>query len=86
MEKKISFYWVLIGFLALGLILALTWRGGDQQVLVNQITLAVGIASIFLAVVAMFYAFIQSEQSARQSGTVQSALNSIVEKVENYGY
>lgn len=84
LEKKISMYWVVVSILIIAIILVATWRGGDSQVLVNQISFAVGIASIFLAIVAMIYSFIQAEQSSRQNTTVQSALEKIVDKIEEF--
>ncbi|WP_134705105.1 hypothetical protein [Ammoniphilus sp. YIM 78166] len=79
-EKKDFIYWI-IG-LVIAFILSITWRGGDNTILVNQISLASGFASIILAVVAIIYAFYQSKTSSEKDVLVQSVLIKIRDKVD----
>lgn len=66
------------------IVLVIVWRGGDNTQIVNQFSLGASISSIFLALVAIIYAFFQSNASSNQNTLVHSALNKIIDKVEEF--
>lgn len=54
----------------------------NSSEVVNVISIGAGLTSIFLAMAAIVYSFIQSSEASRQNHSVQEALNKITDKVE----
>lgn len=57
----------------------------DYSFIMDQISLASGVASIILAIVAIIYAFFQSYESGKQSESLQDLLSQVSRKVEEIG-
>ncbi|MDM5315111.1 hypothetical protein QUF49_03830 [Fictibacillus sp. b24] len=78
---------IIFGFIVLiliGIIITIiTWRAGDSSIIVNQISLASGLSSIVLAVIAIFYSFIESRASASDSENIRSSLSEIQMKIND---
>jgi len=54
----------------------------NSSEVVNVISIGAGLTSIFLAMAAIVYSFIQSSEASRQNHSVQETLNKITDKVE----
>lgn len=78
---------IIFGFITFDLIgficFLIVWKLGTTQDIVNQLSLASSISSILLALVAIIYAYMQTNETSRQNMQVQDALNKITEKVES---
>ncbi|SDZ00548.1 hypothetical protein [Thermoactinomyces sp. DSM 45892] len=81
-EKKDLIYLFLAIDLILILIAVVVWKYSDAQLLVDQISFGSSIASIILAVVAMIYAFFQTQEASSQNAIVQEALYKISSQVD----
>ncbi|MBE4910179.1 hypothetical protein IMZ08_19255 [Bacillus luteolus] len=74
-EKKDYIYW--IAFLLFVLILSWTIRVDTSSELLDKITFAMGLSSLFLSVIAIFYSIVKGEQSSQQSIIVTETLHKI---------
>ncbi|MEF7438282.1 hypothetical protein V4V36_13550 [Paenibacillus lautus] len=83
--KKDIIFGFMIFYLITIIILVFMWRAGDNQELINQISLGGSISSILLALVAIIYAYFQTNESSQQNTLVQQTLLKITEKVETIG-
>lgn len=83
--KKDIIFGFIIFYLVTIIVLVFIWRAGDNQELINQISLGASISSILLALVAIIYAYFQTNNSSQQNTLVQQTLLKITEKVETIG-
>lgn len=74
-EKKDYIYW--IAFLLFALIISWTIRVDTSSELLDKITFAMGLSSLFLSVIAIFYSIVKGEQSSQQSIIVTETLHKI---------
>ncbi|GIN71261.1 hypothetical protein J14TS2_17360 [Bacillus sp. J14TS2] len=81
-KKDLSY---VIAFLIFALILIFTWRAGGVEVLVNQISLVGSISSILLALIAIGYAFFQTNNSSWENRQLSDTLGRVNDKVEELG-
>lgn len=79
-EKKDYIYW--IAFLLFTLILSWTIRVDTSSELLDKITFAMGLSSLFLSVIAIFYSIVKGEQSSQQSIIVTETLHKISKSAE----
>lgn len=79
------FYWFLIIDLIVVVIAVLAWRAKNATEIINAVSVGSGMASILLALVAIVYAFLQTESSSRQNSNLQSTLSHINQKVHELG-
>ncbi|WP_026672887.1 hypothetical protein [Alkalihalobacterium bogoriense] len=79
-EKKDYIYW--IAFLLFALILSWTIRVDTSSELLDKITFAMGLSSLFLSVIAIFYSIVKGEQSSQQSILATETLHKIRESAE----
>ncbi|MCM3667154.1 hypothetical protein M3204_22395 [Mesobacillus subterraneus] len=79
-EKKDYIYW--IAFLLFALILSWTIRIDTSTELLDKITFAMGLSSLFLSVIAIFYSIVKGEQSSQQSIIVTETLHKISKSAE----
>lgn len=80
-EKKDLVYWLLMLIIFISVIIA--WRTRDPELLINQISLGSTFLSILLAVVAIFFSFVQSNQSSRESSETLKELSNITAQIVN---
>lgn len=78
---KKDLVYVMIIIITLLIVSLLNGQLNSSEV-VNVISIGAGLTSIFLALAAIVYSFIQSNETSRHSHSVQEALNKITEKVE----
>jgi len=80
---KIHFIWS-IGLMSLLLICILTfWLGDKGNEIVSYVSFASALISIVLALVAIFYSFIQNTNSQKNLGEMQTLIESISVPVVN---
>ncbi|MDW2879713.1 MULTISPECIES: hypothetical protein [Bacillaceae] len=79
-EKKDYIYW--IAFLLFALILSWTIRIDTSTELLDKISFAMGLSSLFLSVIAIFYSIVKGEQSSQQSIIVTETLHKISKSAE----
>lgn len=79
-EKKDMFYWIVM--LVASLVLTFVWRAGDQSTLVNQISLVGSVSSILLALIAIGYAFFQTNDAGNENKLMLQTLHNIREEVQ----
>lgn len=84
-EREIKVYWFIVVFVSVAFVIAVTWRGGDSTILVNQISFAAAITSIILAVVAILMSIFQSSDSGRQNEALRNTLENIQIQTLNLG-
>jgi Na+-transporting NADH:ubiquinone oxidoreductase subunit NqrC len=78
-EKKDLVYWLLILLIFISVVVA--WRTRDPSLLINQISLGSTFLSILLAVVAIFFSIVQSNQSSRESNKTLKELNNLTTQI-----
>ncbi|MFG6150623.1 hypothetical protein [Halobacillus sp. B23F22_1] len=78
-EKKDFVYWLLILLIFISVVIA--WRTTDPEMLINEISLGSTFLSILLAVVAIFFSFIQSNQNTRQSNDMIKEINNVTRQI-----
>lgn len=81
--KKDLFYWLVI--LLAGMILIFVWKVGEQDTLINQFSLAGSVSSILLALIAIAYAFFQTNDASNENKLMIQTLDKIREEVEQLG-
>ncbi|MFC4778218.1 hypothetical protein ACFO9Q_15570 [Paenibacillus sp. GCM10023252] len=86
MRRRDLIYWFIMIDLTLGIIGLFVWKFYDAKELIDQISFAATLSSILLAIVAMVYSYVQSYESSAQNRMVQSALSSIVDKVDEVSH
>jgi hypothetical protein len=74
-EKKDYVYWICI--LLFLLILSWSIRINSTSELLDKISFGVGLSSLFLAIIAIFYSIVKGEQSSQQSIVAQQTLHEI---------
>src|SRR5699024_1674152 len=79
--KKDLVYW-LVGVLLI-LAVVIVWRTKDPSLLLDEISLGGTIISIVLALVAIFFTFIQSSESSRQSSNMIKQINKLTAQIIN---
>src|SRR5699024_9531520 len=77
--KKDFIYWII--FLVALIILLLVWKWDSEQQLANQISLVGSVSSILLALVAIGYAFFQTQSNSNENKTMLSTLIKVSEEV-----
>ncbi|MCC5801843.1 hypothetical protein [Rossellomorea vietnamensis] len=80
-DKKDLVYWLLMLIIFVSIVIA--WRTKDPALLINQISLGSTFLSILLAVVAIFFSFVQSNQSSRESSETLRELSNITTQIVN---
>lgn len=76
-SKKELLSWFVIFDLICVIIGLLTWRFSSFQEIVDQVTFAAGVSSILLALLAIVYAFLQSNMSLDQYAFLRANLTKI---------
>lgn len=82
--KKDFVYWII--FLIAVIVLVLVWRWSDEQQLTNQISLVGSVSSILLALVAISYAFFQTQRNSNENSNMLNTLikiNNEINKLES---
>ncbi|KXH86925.1 hypothetical protein [Sporosarcina sp. HYO08] len=74
-ERKDYIYWICI--LLFLLILSWSVRINSTSELLDRISFGVGLSSLFLAVIAIFYSIVKGEQTSQQSTIAQQTLREI---------
>lgn len=81
LDKKDYKYWIFI--LTFLLILSWTVRVNSTTELLDKISFAVGLSSLLLSVIAIFYSIVKGEQTSQQAIMVQENLRKISASVED---
>ena len=79
MNKKVHFFYI-IGILLAIIILIVAGKFGNNEAVVTYLSFALTFTSLFLALIAIIYAFISNSQLSNNLNTINSASNEI-EKV-----
>lgn len=77
--KKDYIYWNI--FLMLTIVLLLVWKWSNQQELTNQISLVGSVSSILLALVAIGYAFFQTQRNSNENNIMLNTLMKINDEI-----
>ncbi|SEB15825.1 hypothetical protein SAMN05421743_12150 [Thalassobacillus cyri] len=78
-SKKDLVYWIFILIVFISVIVA--WRTSNPETLLNQISLGSTFLSILLAVIAIFFSFIHSNESSRQSSDLLKEMNKVTNEI-----
>jgi hypothetical protein len=83
----LSIFTILHLFLALILVSVIYLNNNviDYSIIMDQISLASGVSSILLAIIAILYAFFQSYESAKQKDSLEKLLSEISNKANEIG-
>lgn len=77
--KKDFIYWII--FLVAIVILLLVWKWDNEQQLANQISLVGSVSSILLALVAIGYAFFQTQSNSNETKIMLSTLMKVNDEI-----
>lgn len=77
--KKDYIYWII--FLMFLIILLLVWKWSNEQQLTNQISLVGSVSSILLALVAIGYAFFQTQRNSNENNNMLNTLIKINDQI-----
>lgn len=83
LTNKDFVYWII--YLSSIIVFLLVWKWDDEQQLTNQISLVGSVSSILLALVAIGYAFFQSQTSSKENNLMLQTLlkiNNEIDKLE----
>lgn len=78
-DRKDYIYWII--YLLSIIVLLLVWKWDDEQQLTNQISLVGSVSSILLALVAIGYAFFQSNSSSNENKMMLQTLTKINDEI-----
>lgn len=81
-EKKDYIYWICI--LLFLLILSWSIRINSTTELLDKVSFGVGLSSLFLSVIAIFYSIVKGEQSSQQSIVAQQTLHEISQSITEF--
>ncbi|MFJ7825262.1 hypothetical protein [Psychrobacillus sp. NPDC096623] len=78
--KKDMTYWILI--LIIILTVVSVWRTNDSSMLTNQLTLGGTLLSIFLAIIAIIFSFIQSSDTSSHNKEIIVKINELTQNMK----